>query len=285
MTVDPKQYRIDDRDWSVLTMGERIRQVEEEGYLIIPDMLPPAYLAELKAEAETLETVGRDYSERQRGCRGMHLKNRKLAELIAYRPTVTFLEQLFGDDLIFVHSGYDRSEPGTPGISLHTDGQPYGSKIFGYEGSCPVTIRVLYYLDDLTLDVSPFRVIPRSHLCIHADANPYKRYESHPEQVIVPCTAGSALFLNHKVFHGTLPNVGNRPRAMLSVAYRPAWAGPIADVDPRDKDELAQIPESVLPFFGDPNSRQYDFGVSNKPEGMQYEAEGMNPSRWDRGKP
>ncbi|MEE2710905.1 MAG: phytanoyl-CoA dioxygenase family protein [Gemmatimonadota bacterium] len=282
MTIDSKQYRIDDRDWSALSMGERIRHIEEEGYLIIPDFVPPDYLAELKAEADMLETVGRDYSERQRGCPNMHLKNSKLAELIAFKPTIDFLEELLGDDLIFVHSGYDRSEPGTPGISLHTDGQPYGSRIFGYEGSCPITIRVLYYLDDLTLDVSPFRVIPRSHLCIHADANPYKRYESHPEQVVVPCKARSVLFLNHKVFHGTLPNVGDRTRSMLSVAYRPAWAGPIADVDPRDQQELVRLPKSVLPYFGDPNTREYDFGVSNKPNGMGYQAAGMNPSRWNR---
>ena len=31
--------RVDDRDWSVLTLGERIRQIEVEGYLVLPDLL------------------------------------------------------------------------------------------------------------------------------------------------------------------------------------------------------------------------------------------------------
>ncbi|SVD95620.1 uncharacterized protein METZ01_LOCUS448474, partial [marine metagenome] len=92
VTIDSKHYCIDDRDWSALSMGERIRQIEEEGYLIIPDFIPPDYLVELKAEADMLETVGRDYSERQRGCPNMHLKNSKLAELIAFKPTIDFLE-------------------------------------------------------------------------------------------------------------------------------------------------------------------------------------------------
>jgi len=274
--------KVDDRDWHSLTLGKRIRMIEEEGYLIIPDWISPACLAELKAECEGLETTGRDYSDKQRGCRDPHLKSQKLAELIAYGPTVQFLGTLFGDDLVFIHYTYDRSEPGTPGISLHTDGQPYGSRIFGYEGSCPITIRVLYYLDDLTLDVSPFRVVPRSHLCIHADAHPYKRYERHPEEVVVPCTAGSALFLNHRVFHGTLPNTGNRPRAMLAVAYRPAWAGPIVDVESRSASDLEQMPDSVKPFFSDPSQRSYEFGVGNKPDGMSSDAPGMNPSRWEK---
>lgn len=278
---DIKPFAVDDRDWSLLTKGDRIRQIEEEGYLIMPAHLSNAHLEALKSECDKLETVGRDYSEHQRGSKDVHLMSQILAELIAYDPTIDFLESILGDLLVFVHSGYDRSEPGTPGISLHTDGQPYGSRIFGYEGSCPITIRVLYYLDDLTLDVSPFRVIPRSHLCIHADANPYKRYDSHPEQVVVTCKAGDTLFLNHKVFHGTLPNLGNRSRSMLSIAYRPAWAGPIAAIDERDPAELGSLPASVLPFMGDPNGRDYDFEACNKPDGMATGAPGMNPSRWD----
>ena len=48
--------RIDDRDWSVLTSGERIRQIEVEGYLLIPDLLTPEHLARLKAITDSLET-------------------------------------------------------------------------------------------------------------------------------------------------------------------------------------------------------------------------------------
>lgn len=274
--------KIDDRDWSALTLGERIRQVEVEGYLVIPGLLSPDHLTRLKAQADAFETVGRDYSERQRSRSNLQFEGGAVTDLIAHPPTVAFLRELFGDGVLFVSYVYDRSEPGTPGISLHTDGQPYGSSIFGYNGSCPFIIRVLYYLDDLTLDVSPFRVVPRSHLCMHADANPYRRYESHPEQVIVPCRAGSALFLNHRTFHGTCPNVGSRSRAMLAIAYRPAWAGPIAEVSSWDPADLKKLPPNVRPFFRDPNTRHWEFDVANKPANMAREAPGMNPSRWRR---
>ena len=274
---------VDDRDWSALSEGERIRQIELEGYLIVPGILSPEHLETLRAETDKLPTEGRDYSERQRGCSQIHLRSRILAELVAHRPTLDLLERLFGDRILCLHNvTYDRSEPGTPGISLHTDGQPYGSSIFGYEGSCPVTVRVLYYLDDLTMDVSPFRVIPRSHVCMHADAHPYKRYTTHPEQVVVPCRAGSALFLNHRTFHGTLPNTGTRPRRMIAIAYRPAWAGPIAEVPMVTDEDLAKLPASVRPYFSDSNAREFDFAVGNKPEGMSAEAPGMAPSRWSR---
>src|SRR5205823_14204899 len=108
-----------------------------------------------------------------------------IAELAAFGPMLAFLHHVFGPEIILMSYAYARSEPGHPGISLHTDGQPYGSEIFGYEGSCPVPVRVLYYLADLTREVSPFRVVPHSHLSLHADGNPYQRFESHPEAVIV----------------------------------------------------------------------------------------------------
>lgn len=201
--------------------------------------------------------------------------------LIAHEPTLEVLRTVFGDQVVFLSYGYDRSEPGTPGISLHTDGQPYGSKIFGMSGSCPVTIRVLYYLDDLTLDVSPFRVVPRSHLSLHAEANPYSRYPSHPEEVVVTCKAGAALFLNHRVFHGTLPNTGSHERSMLAIAYRPAWGGASPPLNLGTlSEEGVNLPEEVHPLFADPNTRQWDFDAENKPETMAQPGPGLGPNRW-----
>jgi hypothetical protein len=277
-----KTPRIDDRDWSMLTIGERIRQIEVEGYLLLPDLLSAEKIAELKAVTATFETTPVDYSIHQRGRSGLQFDGGPMTELIAHPATIEFLKQLFGDDVIVMTYAYARSEPGHPGISLHTDGQPYGSEIFGYEGSCPFLVRVLYYLDDLTPDVSPFKVVPRSHLSMHADANPYRRYESHPEEVLVTAQAGSAVLINHRVFHGNFPNVGDRSRELLAIAYRPAWAGPVSEVDEWDPANVASLPENVQRLCGSRNERVWEFGGGNKPPGMASDAPGLNPSRWER---
>ena len=274
--------RVDDRDWSGLTLGERIRQIELDGYVVLPDLLTPGHVAGLKAETARLETRAVDYSVHQQVCPNLQFTGGPITDLIAHPPTLAFLNELFGGETIFMSCTYARSEPGHPGISLHTDGQPYGSQIFGYGGSVPFMVRVLYYLDDLTRDVSPFRVIPRSHLSMHADANPYKRYEDHPEQVMVPVESGGAVLINHRVFHGNFPNTGAHAREMIAIAYRPAWAGPIDEVPAWDEADLAALPDSVRPLFADPNTRHWDFHGGNKPAGMASEAPGINPSRWDR---
>ena len=130
--------RIDDRDWSALTTGQRIRQLEVEGYLVLPDLLDADHVARLKAITATFETKAVDYSERQRGRNNIQFDGGEITALLGHPPTLAFLRELLGDEVIFMHYGYARADPGHPGISLHADGQPYGSKTFGFEGSCPV---------------------------------------------------------------------------------------------------------------------------------------------------
>jgi hypothetical protein len=276
--------RLDTTDWTSLTLGQRIRHLELEGYVVLPDLLSPEQVANFKRQLAPVETIPADYSDKQRGRRGIQWEGPDFINLVGHAPTIAFVEALLGPDILFLGGVYALSLPGHPGISLHTDGQPYGSQIFGWAGSCPVQVRVLYYLDDLTADVSPFLVVPRSHLSMHADANPYTRYTGHPEEVAVPAKAGSAVLLNHKVFHGNCPNVGTRERGMLAYLYRPAWAGPAEEKIPAwPADKLAQVPPHLARFFENPNLRRgFDFNHPNKPKNMRGDAPGIAPSRWDR---
>ena len=273
---------IDDRNWSKLGFGQQVRMLEVEGYLVLPNVLDDTKVNRLKMEIAEVETRGTDYSDKQQTAQYIEFIGGEVTKLVANPPTVTFLERLFGDKLVVMSFSYARSEPGHPGISLHTDGQPWGSKIFGYEGSVPVLVRALYYLDDLTVEVSPFRVVPKSHLSMHSDGNPYLRYESHPHEVMVPVKAGSAVLINHKVFHGNFPNIGEYSREMLAIAYRPYWAGPIKEVENWPTDEVSKLPESVKRFFIDKNVRAGDFSGGNKPANMKKYAPGIDTDRWEK---
>ena len=274
--------RIVETDWAGLSLGERIEHLEVEGYLVLPGLLDSDHIRRLQAETGKFETFHVDYSVHQRGCQDIQFRGGPITELIAHPPTIDFLKALCGPELIFMSYDYARSEPGHPGISLHCDGQPWGSEIFGYEQSCPRLIRVLYYLQDLTPEVSAFKVVPRSHLSFHHDGNPYLRYEEHPEQVMVTCRAGSAVLINQNVFHGNYPNIGSYAREMLGLAYRPSWAGPSGQVKQWDPEELAKVPPAVGELMGDPNTRIWHFEGGNKPPNMAKEGPGVDASRWER---
>ena len=270
-----------DCDWAALTTAQRIRSIELDGYVVVPDLLSTAQLNAIRGELSRLPTTAVDYSKHQRGCTNVHWTDSPTAiRVIALPAMIELLTMLFGDELICTSCAYAVSEPGHPGIAIHTDAQPYGSKIFGLAASSPCLVRVLYYLDDLTPERSPFKVIPRSHLSLHSDGNPYRRYLSHDDEVMVTCTAGSAVIINQKVFHANYPNYSDTDRRLLAIAYRPAWAGPIADVDDHDAKQIARLPPEVRQFFGSLNTRQIDYDLPNRPDNMSRHARGISPQRW-----
>ena len=268
-------------DWASLSLGQRIRSLEVDGYVVIPDLLSADQLASIRAELKRLPTTGTDYSEHQRGYSHVQWSDSPTAiDVIALPAMVTFLETLFGDELICTSCAYAVSQSGHPGIAIHTDAQPYGSKIFGLGASSPCLVRVLYYLDDLTPEHSPFKVIPGSHLSLHADGNPYQRYLAHEDEEMVVCRAGSAVIINQKVFHANYPNYSDSDRHMLAIAYRPAWAGPIGEVTDYEADKVNALPEHVRPLFRSLNTQKIDYDLPNRPDNMARHAPGLSRRRY-----
>jgi hypothetical protein len=273
---------IDETDFSSMSRPEQIRHLEVEGYVVLPSILTPDVVESVKAELADVEMSHTDYSTQQtRSVEQPQWSSRVAAELIGYPPMLDFLGDLMGPEIVFTRGFFQRSLPKCPGISMHTDGQPHGSNLFGYEGSCPRLVRVLYYLDELTTERAPFRLIPRSHLSFHAEASPYVRYKSHPEEVSLIVPAGSAVIIPSLLFHGSHPNRDSRPRELLHFGYRPAWAGPVQPVDDWDPNLIATVPDIAKPYLQSLNTTGQAFEQKHKPAGMRSDAPGINPSRWE----
>ena len=272
---------IDETDFSSMSRAEQIRHLEVEGYVAFPSILTTDIVARIKRELADAEMFHTSYSVYQtRSVTQPQWISRAVAELIGYPPMVAFLRDLMGPDIVFTRGFFQRTLPGSPGISMHTDGQPHGSNLFGYEGSCPRLLRVLYYLDDLTPERAPFRLIPRSHLSFHADASPYLRYRSHPEEITLVVPAGTAVVVPSMLLHASHPNKDPRPRELVQLGYRPAWAGPVQPVDEWDPDLVANAPDIAKPFLQSLNTTGQQWEQPHKPTGMKTDAPGINPSRW-----
>ena len=99
--------RVDDRDWTKLTFGEQVKMLEVEGYLVLPNVLTDEKITQLREEVSDIETRGTDYSEKQRGGIGsLAFRGGNITRLIANPPTISFLERLFGDDLVVMSYAY-----------------------------------------------------------------------------------------------------------------------------------------------------------------------------------
>lgn len=275
---------IDRTDFAGMSRPQQIRHLEVEGYVVLPSILDGERIARIKRELADAEMAHTSYSEAQtRSTTQPQWVSRAVAELIGYPPMIDLLTDLLGEDIVFTRGFFQRTLPGSPGISIHTDGQPHGSDLFGYEGSCPRLLRVLYYLDDLTPDRAPFRLIARSHLSFHAQASPYVRYQSHPEEITITAPAGSAVVVPSMLLHGSHPNKDDQPRELVQLGYRPAWAGPVQPVEEWDPQLVADAPDIAKPFLQSLNRSDAEWVQPHKPEGMATEAPGINPSRWGDG--
>ena len=103
-------------DWSTLTTGERIRYLELEGYLVLPDLLEPAQVSAVGEELAALPLTATDYSPHKKSAGdllGGDLP--QTLKTIALPATVAFLERLFGDDVLFTSIDYQLCEPGQYG--------------------------------------------------------------------------------------------------------------------------------------------------------------------------
>jgi len=264
-----------------LDVAEQVRHFEVEGYLVLPGVLDAGMVETLKAELESLPMRPSFYSDDPMFADEFpHWHGPALQGLIAHEPTVRFVEALMGPDLVFMHSHFIQSWPGTPSLELHSDYNPYGSVYSKWKETCPVRVRVLYYLDDTRTDRSALRIVPRSHISFHADANPYRRYRSHAEEIVVPLRAGDAFVFAPRLFHGTTANTTDERRGMLEYDYRPLWSRPVQPVADWPTERVAAAAPEVQRFLGPVNSFDEPWEFTPKIPTVEASAPGLAPSRW-----
>ena len=278
--ADIEFMNVDQTDFSTFTLAQQIRHLEVEGFVVMPDVLGKEQIDRINKEMSDAPMQVKDYSDAQTYCLEPQWMSDALLELVANPPIIDFLKVLMGEDIVFTRGLFSRTLAGSPPISLHTDGQPLGSSIFGYEGSSPRLLRVLYYLDDLTEERAPFRLVPRSHLSFHAEANPYIRYESHPGEITLCPKAGTAVIIPINLFHGTHSNKADTQRTLVQLGYRPAGAGPIQPMEEWDQELVASAPESVKPYLQSLNTSGLAWDQAHKPKDMRMDGKAIDPGRW-----
>lgn len=274
-------YSLDREEHRRFSRAEQVRHLEAQGFVILPDALDDDHVARLKVELEGLPMRPSFYTDAPSFATvPPHTHGPESGGLVGHAPVVEFVKHLLGDELVFMHSFYIQSHPGAPELELHTDFQPYGSTYSQWLESCPIRIRVLYYLDDTRLDRSALRILPRSHISMHADAQPYRRIKSHAEEVMVPLNAGDAFVFAVRMFHGVGPNTTQERRGMMEYDYRPIWARPYGPLPNWSAAELRFVPEPFRDMAADRNRMDMAFEFDTKRASVETTGPGIGPARW-----
>jgi len=260
----------------------QIRHFETEGFIVIENALSTDQIAALKDELASMPMRPSFYTDMPSfSTRPPHVHGPEGARLIGNPKVLNFAKALMGDELVFMHSFYILSHPSSPELEMHSDYQPFGSTYSQWLESCPLRLRTLYYLDDTRTDRSALKILPRSHIAWHADAQPYRRYKDHPDAVVLPLKAGDAFIFATRLFHGVGPNTTQETRGMIEIDYRPLWARPYGPVPNWSAEELKHVPPDLMSMVADRNRTDFAWEFDTKREAVDRPAPGLSPKRWD----
>jgi hypothetical protein len=264
---------------TAVVISSPVAELEVRGWTLLRGALSQTACDAVLAECALLELRSDPHNPHRKYAHEVQwLGLGAVLDTVASSTILGFLKLVFGDDLVCLGASYFATHPGYAGMVVHADYQPYGSRRFGQAASCPVVVRALVSLDGMAPNRAPFEVLPYSHLSLHADANPYRLYQSHPDLEPVSCEAGDAVLFNHRLFHRAGANTSAITRRVLTIGYRPAHLGPVRRV-PAAPRELDRLPGQVRRLFEHPN-RGRDATEMASDNGIAAEASGLSANRW-----
>src|SRR5438128_7137945 len=163
---------------------EEMHSFLEQGYLHVQGVITQDHLAHLRAEFDRVwETEDRPVST----CK--LLKHPAFLDLIEHPPLLDRHRALFGTQVQLLQADLGRQGPHSQGPerSWHRD--------FVFPGERPLAINTLLFLDTLTPEVGPTRVVPGSH---RGEALPPRdrEHEPLPGELAVCVEAGDAILIN-----------------------------------------------------------------------------------------
>ena len=218
------------------TEGQR-RQLDEQGYFVVPDVFSPDEVTEMLSELDRLQQLegefgGHEVHIEPGAMRLSNLFNKSAAfdRCLACQPTLAAAHYLLGE--ISVYSLNARSPAKDQGQQLlHSDVPRVTPRDWRVVNS-------MVMLDDMTLDNGPTRVVPGSHKWVPInvpDVNmaEVKRIEvtpedraiipqdpmaAHPKEIKLTGRAGSVAVINGHIWHGGTRNSSGKPRRVLHLA-------------------------------------------------------------------
>jgi len=233
---------------------EQIDAYWRDGYLVMHDALRPDQVAALQADFAEWREDSRSYSEPygetldgrarfdveahhsadapalRRGASPVEVSDAYL-DAMRTAPAVDAVAQLIGPNVEFNNSKINAKQPASATeIKYHQDFmfQPHTNEDL---------IAVLFFLDSVTMENGPLKVVPGTHRSelfdhwhdgIYTGAVSAEVERSHAINAKAVCgPAGSACLMHTRLLHGSDPNQSDRPRTLFITEYRAEDSKPL----------------------------------------------------------
>lgn len=224
----------------------QIDTFHREGYLLLEDAIAPDMLSKLQQDFEQWKEESRQYTDAygtsydgrprfslepghsadkpalRRIASPVEISENYLAAMRDNRA-LDALQDLIGPNIKFENAKINSKQPGAATtVKYHQD--------FAFEAhSNDDMVTVLFFIDDVTEDNGPLKVVPGSHtgpIYEHWHNGVFtgavsEAVDKDIREQAVPCfgKAGSACLMHTRVVHGSEPNLSGGPRTLFICSY------------------------------------------------------------------
>jgi ectoine hydroxylase-related dioxygenase (phytanoyl-CoA dioxygenase family) len=244
-----------DDQMSVL-LESRKKQLDEEGYVLIENVIPEAERQQLVERLNrlysSLESAGAntypgDVGKTERLILNLHNKDERFVELLDHPAVFPLVQHMMQDGSYqnkepFIVTQFSARDPhvGIPAQQLHIDSRFPGPPF------ALMTI-VLWMLNDFTLESGATRLVPKSHL---RPSYPENGVE-YPDEIRAVAPAGSVLIYNGSAWHGGGAKLLDLERWSVIVSYSRWFVKPAFDMTQNTPPELyAKLTPDRRELFG-----------------------------------
>lgn len=223
MNPECLQYRLtaDERDF-----------FNANGYLVVENALDPAMNARLLAAVDRVDARERTDANRQKLLSVTNIvhEDPALVELIDHPTTYPKVWGILGWNTYLYHSHIDTTPPAdeqalTWRVAWHQDSMRVNDELETHPRP-RLSLKIGYYLTDASEpDRGNTLVLPGSQLKDEIDCPPDG--VSNPEGAVPLCVkAGTAVFIDRRVWHSRSPNLWNQTRKVVWYGYSYRWLRP-----------------------------------------------------------
>ena len=221
------------------SLQEHLEEFKKDGFTLFPKMLGDSWV---KAMRDSFEEIA-DRIPKPDGSRAaafvdvLEHKPDLVFPAITNKRLLDFTEMIVGPHVQLESITYRRTAPQAPDtnpvLNFHRD----MFAEFPQEGVYhrPLLFNALSYLQDLTDENGPLRIIPGSHMKAMA-LTPEERKQPHPDEVILYPKAGDVAVFHNAMVHSGTANYSKDYRYLFFLTMNHSWlkhranySGPISE--------------------------------------------------------
>ena len=208
------------------SLEEHLAEFKRDGFTLFPRMLDPGWIREMRDGFEELEgrVPNADGSRPAAITNLLEHKPEPVLRALSNERLLDFAEMLVGPHVQLESITFRRTppQPEQDGAALgfHRDMFAFFPEDGVYHR--PLLFNALSYLQDLTDETGPLRIIPGSHMRA-LRLSPEEARRPHPEEVIVYPRAGDTAVFHCSMLHSGSPNRSSDYRYLFFLTFNHSW--------------------------------------------------------------